>query len=102
MNFRKPSRPAINPWGNPGLFQEGVDAYTPPHPDGTDELFMVAGGKMQIALRGWMPDLKKGELVAIPKGMDHKPVFTEKCTVLLIEQKGICYTGGALTDIYYE
>jgi mannose-6-phosphate isomerase-like protein (cupin superfamily) len=56
---------------------------------------------MQIALRDRTLDLKEGERVAIPKGMDHKPVCPEQCTVLLLEPKGSCNTGNAgraLTD----
>jgi mannose-6-phosphate isomerase-like protein (cupin superfamily) len=71
------------------------------HHDETDELFMVVGGKMQIALRDKMLDLKEGEMVVIPRGVDHKPVCPEGYTVLLIEPKGTCNTGnagGALTD----
>jgi len=70
-----------------------------PHHDATDELFMVAGGKMQIALRDRTLDLKEGVLVVIPKGAGHKPVCPEKCTVLLMEPTGTCYTSGALTDM---
>lgn len=63
-----------------------------PHHDATDELFMVAGGKMQIALRDRTPDLKDGELVVIPKSVDHIPGCPEKCTVLLMDPKETCYS----------
>lgn len=56
---------------------------------------------MQITLRDRTLDLKEGERVVIPKGVDHKPVCLEECTVLLLEPKGICNTGntgGALTE----
>ena len=39
--------------------------------DETDELFMVVEGKMQIALRSRILDLREGEPVVIPKGVDH-------------------------------
>ncbi|MDD1720352.1 MAG: cupin domain-containing protein [Methanoregulaceae archaeon] len=69
--------------------------------DETDELFMVVEGKMQIALRSRILDLREGELVVIPKGVDHKPVCNEQCTVLLVEPEGTLNTGntgGALTE----
>ncbi|MDD1689741.1 MAG: hypothetical protein LUQ66_03685 [Methanoregula sp.] len=56
---------------------------------------------MQIALRDRTFDLKKEERVVIPKGVDHKPVCPEQCTVLLLEPGGTCNTGnagGALMD----
>ena len=71
------------------------------HHDETDELFLVVEGTMQIALRDRTLDLREGELVVIPKGVDHKPVCREQCTVLLMEPKGTRNTGsagGALTD----
>lgn len=69
------------------------------HHDDTDELFMVVEGKMQIALRDRTLDLKEGELVVIPRGVDHKPVCPEQCTVLLMEPKGTCNTGNAGGDL---
>lgn len=71
------------------------------HHDNTDELFMVVEGRMQIALRDRILDVKEGEIVVIPKGVDHKPICIECCTVLLIEPEGTLNTGnagGALTD----
>jgi mannose-6-phosphate isomerase-like protein (cupin superfamily) len=71
------------------------------HHDDTDELFMVIEGSMQIALRDRMLSLIEGELVVIPKGVDHKPVCRTECTVLLLEPAGTKNTGnagGELTD----
>ena len=71
------------------------------HHDETDELFMVVDGTMQIVLRDRTLDLQEGELVVIPKGVDHKPICMEQRTVLLMEPKGTINTGnagGALTD----
>ena len=75
------------------------------HHEDTDELFMVVDGKMQIELRDRTLDLNEGEVVVIPKGVDHKPVCREECTVLLMEPKGAINTGnagGALTDMTAE
>jgi mannose-6-phosphate isomerase-like protein (cupin superfamily) len=71
------------------------------HHDDTDELFMVVEGRMQIALSDGTLGLQEGEMVVIPKGVDHKPICSECCTVLLIEPEGTLNTGsagGALTD----
>jgi mannose-6-phosphate isomerase-like protein (cupin superfamily) len=74
------------------------------HPE-TDEVFMVIEGNMQIALRDKTLSLKQGELVVIPKGVEHKPFNTEECKLLLIEPAGTINTGnagGTLTDIELE
>jgi mannose-6-phosphate isomerase-like protein (cupin superfamily) len=74
------------------------------HPD-TDEVFMVIEGHLQIDLRDKSLNLNKGEMVVIPKGIEHKPVCSEECTVLLIEPSGTVNTGdagGELTDTDLE
>lgn len=44
-------------------------------------------------------------MVVIPKTVEHKPIFRELCTILLIEPKGTVNTGdagGDLTDTEVE
>ncbi len=74
------------------------------HPE-TDEVFMVIDGSLRIDLRDRTLTLNKGEMVVIPKGVEHKPSCTEECRVLLIEPAGTLNTGnagGALTDTSLE
>jgi len=74
------------------------------HPE-TDELFFVIEGKMSIALRDRTFDVKRGELIVVPKGVEHKPACKTKCTVMLIEPSGTLNTGnagGPLTDANLE
>jgi len=74
------------------------------HPE-TDELFFVVEGKMQLALRDRIFDLRTGELIVVPKGVEHRPVCETECTVMLIEPKGTLNTGntgGPLTDTELE
>jgi mannose-6-phosphate isomerase-like protein (cupin superfamily) len=74
------------------------------HPE-TDEVFMVVDGNLQIDLRGKTLTLKKGEMVVIPKGVEHKPSCKKECKILLIEPAGTLNTGdvgGNLTDTHLE
>lgn len=74
------------------------------HPD-TDEVFMVIDGNLQIDLRGKTVTLRKGEMVVIPKGVEHKPSCKKECKILLIEPAGTPNTGdagGNLTDTHLE
>ena len=74
------------------------------HPD-TDEAFMAIEGKFRIHLRDQVLHLGPGELVVIPKNVEHKPVFEECCTLMLIEPEGTVNTGdagGDLTDTRVE
>jgi mannose-6-phosphate isomerase-like protein (cupin superfamily) len=71
----------------------------------TDEMFFVVDGKMKLATRSEIFDLKKGELIVVPKGVEHKPVCDEECTVMLVEPAGTLNTGnagGPLTDTDLE
>ena len=70
------------------------------HPE-TDEVFMVIDGVLQIDLRDQRLQVKKGEMVVIPKGVDHKPSSARECWIMLIEPAGTVNTGtagGVLTD----
>lgn len=74
------------------------------HPE-TDEVFMVIDGNLQIDLRDETLYIQKGEMVVIPKGMEHKPSSKEECKILLIEPVGTINTGdagGDLTDTGLE
>ena len=64
------------------------------HPE-TDEAFLVFDGTLSIALRDKTLTLKKGEMVVIPKGVEHKPFCAEECKVLLIEPAETVNTGDA-------
>jgi len=71
----------------------------------TDELFFVIKGRMQLAFRDRMLDVKKGELIVVPKGVEHKPICKTACTVMLIEPRDTINTGnagGTLTDTNLE
>jgi len=64
------------------------------HPE-TDELFLVLAGSMKILLRESELTLQTGEMVVIPKGIEHKPVAEQECHVLLAEPAGTVNTGDA-------
>lgn len=67
----------------------------------TDEVFMVFGGKLTIALRDKILQLGPGDMVSILKGVEHKPMSQEECLILLIEPEATVNTGnagGTLTD----
>ena len=63
--------------------------------DDTDETFIVLDGELIIEFRDKTITLKKGEMVVIPKGMEHKPASREECQIMIVEPKGIMNTGDA-------
>lgn len=68
------------------------------HPE-TDEVFMVVDGNLTIELRDKTLELKKLEMVVIPKGVEHKPKCKEECKLLLIEPMDTINTGNAGSDL---
>ena len=60
---------------------------------GTDEVFIVLAGEMGIQFRDETVTLTAGEMVVVPKRVEHKPFAEQECHVLLIEPAGTVNTG---------
>ncbi len=74
------------------------------HPD-TDEVFFGIQGSFEIHLRDKVLTINSGDMVTIPKNVEHKPVCKDLCTIMLIEPGGTVNTGdagGDLTDMDLE
>ena len=67
------------------------------HPD-TDELFLVVAGRLRIELPDRAVSLGPGELFVVPRGVEHRPVASDGCQIVLIEPAGTSNTGSADTD----
>ena len=59
----------------------------------TDEVFIVIKGNMRIDFRGQKIKLSKGEMLVVPKGVEHKPYAEKECEVMVVEPKGVVNTG---------
>ncbi len=59
-----------------------------------DELFLVLKGRLRIELRDGVVTLGPGELVVIPKGVEHRPVAEHEVHLVLVEPAGILHAGG--------
>lgn len=63
-----------------------------------DEMFLVLWGKLQIKLRDGDIWLNEGEMVIIPRGVEHCPVAAEEVHVLLLEPKSTLNTGNVQNE----
>ncbi|HEY7614864.1 MAG TPA: cupin domain-containing protein [Gemmatimonadales bacterium] len=63
-----------------------------------DELFYVLRGSLTIELRDGAVALGPGEMVVIPKGVEHRPVAAEEVHLMLIEPKSTRHTGDVETE----
>lgn len=59
----------------------------------TDETFIVLEGKLRIDLRDGCVELTAGEMIVVPKGVEHKPYAENEVKMLLIEPRGVINTG---------
>ena len=58
-----------------------------------DELFYIIKGTLKIEFRDKMIELQEGDMLIIPKGVEHKPIAEEEVWVLLFEPSNIKHTG---------
>ena len=63
--------------------------------DDTDDLFLVLKGRLTVELRDGAVELEEGELLVVPRGVEHRPVAAEEAHVLLLELRGTPNTGDA-------
>lgn len=62
------------------------------HPD-TDEAFMIVEGQLRIDFRNGAVTLDKGEMLVVPKGVEHKPFAESECHVMVLVREGTVNTG---------
>lgn len=58
-----------------------------------DELFYIIKGELKMEFRDKMVILKEGEMLIVPKGVEHRPIAEEEVHVLLFEPAAIKHTG---------
>lgn len=68
----------------------------------TDELFLVIKGQMIMHLRDKDISLSEGELIIIPKGVEHKPEAPEEAHILLMDSEGTVNTGEVKSELTSE
>ena len=64
----------------------------------TDEVFIVLKGPLEIQFRDGSVILNEGEMVVVPKGIEHKPVAEEECHIMLVEPAGTVNTGDVVDE----
>jgi mannose-6-phosphate isomerase-like protein (cupin superfamily) len=68
------------------------------HHEQEDELFLVVKGRLLMRLRDRDIWLEEGELIIIPKGVEHLPVAPDEVHVLLLEPKTTVNTGNVRNE----
>jgi mannose-6-phosphate isomerase-like protein (cupin superfamily) len=63
-----------------------------------DELFLVLAGQFIMRLQDQEITLSEGDLLIIPRGVEHQPVAAEEVSVLLFEPASTVNTGALRTE----
>lgn len=58
-----------------------------------DELFLVLKGCFTMEFRDRTVNVSEGQIVVVPRGVEHRPVADAPCSVLLFEPTGLVSTG---------
>jgi mannose-6-phosphate isomerase-like protein (cupin superfamily) len=71
------------------------------HPE-TDETFIVMEGTLVMNFRDRNVEVRAGEMIVIPKGVEHKPSSEDGYKAIIIEPEGVPNTGNVRSDITIE
>lgn len=61
-----------------------------------DELFLVIRGRFRMEFRDRTIELGAGEMLVVPRGVEHRPVADQEVEVLLFEPAGVRNTGNVV------
>ncbi len=59
----------------------------------TDELFLVVAGDLQMEFRDRTAQLGPGEMIVVPRGVEHRPRAERECLLLVLDREGEPNTG---------
>ena len=63
------------------------------HHEDADEMFLVWRGSFDMEFRDRTVHLGPGELIVVPRGVEHRPNAAEEVEVVLFEPEGLRNTG---------
>jgi mannose-6-phosphate isomerase-like protein (cupin superfamily) len=68
------------------------------HHEHEDELFLVIQGRLRMEFRKRAVDVNAGELIVVPRGVEHRPVADDEVWVLLFEPASTLNTGNVRSE----
>ena len=67
------------------------------HHEAEDELFLVMSGRLRMDFRDRQTWLEAGEMLVVPRGVEHRPHADDETAILLFEPAGTLNTGNVRT-----
>ena len=68
------------------------------HHEQEDELFLVVKGEFRMDFRDRSVVLREGEMIVVPRGVEHRPVAEREVEVLLFEPASTLNTGNVVDE----
>lgn len=68
------------------------------HHDHEDELFLIVSGLLRMEFRDRTVELGPGEMIVVPRGVEHRPVAPVPTAILLFEPAGTLNTGNVRNE----
>jgi mannose-6-phosphate isomerase-like protein (cupin superfamily) len=68
------------------------------HHEEEDEAFFVMKGDFRMEFRNKVVELKEGEMIIVPKGVEHRPVAENEVWVMLFEPATTLNTGNLVNE----
>ncbi len=68
------------------------------HHEDADELFYVVKGRFRMDFRDKSEWIEAGEMIVVPRGVEHRPYAEEEVEVMLFEPSGTLNTGNIPDD----
>lgn len=99
-SFDEPFSPRIVGYYNDNKIQVGKargEFVWHTHAD-TDDFIVVLKGVLTVETRDDAVELGPGEMVVVPKGVEHRTLAKEEAHILFVEQRGTPNTGDADTE----
>lgn len=63
-----------------------------------DELFYILKGGLVMEFRDKKVEVNEGEMIVVPKGVEHRPVTDGEVWIMLFEPNNIRHTGDVQSD----
>lgn len=68
------------------------------HHEAEDEAFFVLKGKFRMEYRDRSVEVTEGEMLIVPRGVEHKPVAEKEVWVMLFEPATVLNTGNIVSE----
>src|SRR5947209_10229646 len=68
------------------------------HHDDVEEMFLVWRARFRVEFRDRIVELGPGELIVVPRGVEHRTAADEEAEVILLEPAGVLNTGNVINE----